>query len=157
MLACYLTQLGHTLTGIDPDYACIWQARQTNNCVEQAHFICDDFLSHQFTSQYDAVIFVASLHHMDMYQALAKAKTLLRPNGSLIVIGLARPSSVWDWIVEGLRVLPSAIISHAHQFQSCKNHDVPESYTFPTLQEVKRCANKLLPHYSMRRAFALSL
>lgn len=48
----------------------------------------------------DLVTMVASLHHMDLTQALTEARTLLRPGGRLLVVTLTVPRTrldlLWD-------------------------------------------------------------
>lgn len=44
---------------------------------------------------------------MDMRKALEKAKSLLVENGIILVVGLGKPSSFLDYIIEGLRVIPN--------------------------------------------------
>lgn len=49
---------------------------------------------------YDAITMVASLHHMDLAQALGEVRALLRPGGRLLVVTLTEPRSrvdhLWD-------------------------------------------------------------
>ncbi|MDR2565464.1 MAG: class I SAM-dependent methyltransferase [Bifidobacteriaceae bacterium] len=66
-----------------------------------------EFLALDFKPEsFDLVCLVASLHHMDLEPALAKAVGLLRPGGRLRIVGLSRNASLWDWILSGLRVPP---------------------------------------------------
>lgn len=43
-------------------------------------------------ASFDFIASVASLHHMDVAAALVRMRSLLRPGGRLVVIGLARSS-----------------------------------------------------------------
>ena len=73
------------MTGIDPNVTA------TLPTIQSATF--DDFSPDQL---FDTIIFVASLHHMDTRCALIKAKNMLRPGGQILVVGLARNSSLMD-------------------------------------------------------------
>lgn len=54
-------------------------------------FILGDFMSHPFEpASFDAVVSIAALHHMPEGDALDRMAGLLRPGGTLCVVGLAR-------------------------------------------------------------------
>ncbi len=98
------------------------------------------------TESFDAVIFVASLHHTDMADSVRKAKSLLRSGGILLVVGLASPSS----LAEGLRVIPSAVISKLKQIRYTEDPGIPVAYTVPTMGEVRKVVKSELPSASLR-------
>lgn len=143
-LAAYLDDGLKKLTGIDIDPSCISRANSENKS-SNIQFICccfDDYETHQ---SYDAIIFVASIHHMDMSAALEKAKMLLSPNGLMMIVGLAAPSTAMDYVIEGLRILPCKIISKLKHMQSSENRNIPVSYQLPSLNEVRDILSKALP------------
>lgn len=87
ILAEQIHARGHRVIGIDRDEASIALARRQFPEVE---FTCADFLTQPFDVEFDAVVSVAALHHMDTVAALARMRGLLRPGGRLVVIGCAR-------------------------------------------------------------------
>ncbi|HIS52995.1 MAG TPA: class I SAM-dependent methyltransferase [Candidatus Onthomonas avicola] len=137
------------LVGIDMDASCIARAKQSNGSVH-THFLCDDFLHYKTEEVYDAVVFVASIHHMDMAAALEKSKAMLSAHGCILIVGLAKPSSMIDYVVEGMRVLPCKILTKFKRAQSSEELDLPVSYNLPTLKEVRELSARLLPHAVMR-------
>lgn len=147
-LCAYLDDGQKSVTGIDPDAGCI-RAANARNC-ENADFLCADFLTHPFDRSFDAVIFVASLHHMDMRFAVQKAKGLLNPGGKLLIVGLAKPSSVLDYAVEALRVLPCTAISRFKRMKTSEENSIPVSYAFPAMRVVRAMARELLPGARLR-------
>ena len=84
-LCAYLDDGIRSVTGIDPDAGCI-RAAETRRC-ENADFLCGDFMAHPFACSFDAVVFVASLHHMEMQAAIRKAK-----------ISSIRVGNCWWWV-----------------------------------------------------------
>ena len=147
-LCAYLDNGRKAVTGIDPDEGCIQTAR-SRGCAN-AEFLCADFAAYPFDRGFDAVVFVASLHHMEMRRAVQKAKSLLHPGGSLLIVGLAKPSSVLDCAVEALRVLPCAVSSRLKHMKTSEEQSIPVSYVFPTMNEVRRTARELLPGAKLR-------
>ena len=147
-LLAFLDDGTRTLTGIDPDGGCI--RRATERCAS-AEFTCAGFEDYAPGRTFDAILFVASLHHMEMEAALSKAKSLLDPGGKLLVVGLSRPSTVWDWLLEGLRVLPCLLISRAKRMHSSESEQIPVSYALPKLNAVRAAVKSLLPGAKLRQ------
>jgi len=140
----YLDDGKRMLVGIDVDEGCIKCAldESTSNNVR---FICNRFETYNFEKKFDAVIFIASIHHMDMTVALNKAKSILRPDGMILIVGLAKPSNFFDWVVEAFRVIPCAIMSKNRHMQSSEENHIPVSYHFPEMKEIRASADILLP------------
>ena len=84
---------------------------------------------------------------MDMRKALEKAKSLLVENGIIHVVGLGKPSSFLDYIIEGLRVIPSFIISKCKEMHSCEDENIPVSY------EYLRCIFDQAPYCQTEKDF----
>ena len=147
-LCAYLDDDGRSVTGIDPDEACILTAR-ARRC-ENAEFLCGDFLTQPFDRKFDAVVFVASLHHMEMKPAVQKATALLNPGGRLLIVGLAKPSSVRDYLIEALRVIPCAVISRVKHMKTSEERHIPVSYALPAMNGVRKMMRELLPGATLR-------
>ena len=147
-LALLLARHGHVVTGIDPSERCIAQARARAE-GDGTRFVCaslEDFDD----GPYDAIVFVASLHHMNMRVALEKAKALLASEGVIVVVGLASASSVLDRAVDVLRVVPSWVSSRLHRMRTSEELGVLTSYDLPTMAQVRRLAAELLPGATIR-------
>ncbi len=127
--------------GLEPCETVLLSAKEQYGSTPGTHWICETFEALQAEEKsFDAVVFSASLHHMDMIPTLRKAVSLLDTNGILLVVGLASPSSLCDWLTEGLRCIPSLMISAFHHMKSTEENGVPVSYTFPSMDEVRRIA-----------------
>ena len=137
-------------TGIDKDDFCIKTASETHSSPS-VRFICCDFMDYSPEESFNAIVFVASIHHMDMLSAIKKAKSLLSPNGILLIIGLADPSTLKDYIFAGWRLLPSMIVSKLKRMRSTEELNIPVSYDIPLLNEVREIVSSELPHCSFRQ------
>ena len=149
-LVNYLNNPHKNITGIDFSQKCINKAKNNNKKNDNIKFICTSF--ENFDSKkvlYDGIIFCATLHHMDMEKALIKSKNLLIKNGIIIIVGLAKPSSLYDWIIECLRIIPCFIFSKLHKMKSSEDLDIPTSYNIPTMLDIKEILNKVTPGFNL--------
>lgn len=87
---------------------------------------------------------------MNMADAVDKAKELLEKNGVLIIVGIAKPSGLLDWMVEAARVIPSRIISSVRQMSTSEELEMDVSYDFPTMNEVRQICGEKLCGYTLR-------
>ena len=148
-LALLLACDGRSVTGIDPSEECIAEARARVG-RENVCFVCASLEDFDAEGPYDAIVFVASLHHMDMRGAIARAKELLAAWGVIAVVGLASPSSVLDRALDVLRIIPSWVSSRLHRMRTSEELGVPTSYDLPTMAQVRGLASELLPGATIR-------
>jgi 2-polyprenyl-3-methyl-5-hydroxy-6-metoxy-1,4-benzoquinol methylase len=148
-LAFFLDDGIKEIVGIDVDENCIDRALSSKGQAK-ADFICCSFENYEPTRTFDAVVFVASLHHMDMTQALKKAKTLLSPGGKLLIVGISKPSSLADYFLAAVRVIPSAVISRLHHTTSSEELNVPVYNVYPSMSEVRHIMKEELPNAKIR-------
>lgn len=99
-LAAELASLGHRVTAIDADDPTLRRARARWG-ADGIDFVLGDFMAHPFApASFDAIVSIAALHHMPEGDALARMAGLLRPGGTLCVVGLARSRTpvdlLWD-------------------------------------------------------------
>ena len=157
-LALFLDDGTKRIVGIDSAHHCIEKARSVEN-GGTVEFICCSFKDFTQNTSFDAVVFVASIHHMDMTKALQKAKSLMAPGGKLLIVGLAKPSTIIDWALEVARVLPSKILSAFHHMQASEELSLPTAYDYPTMKEIRRIVKIELPrakiHYALYYRYLL--
>ena len=67
-----------------------------------------------------------------------EAKKMMDENGILIIVGLSRPSGVFDWVLELARIVPSKLISAIKRNISSEEQQMDVSYDFPAMDEVRR-------------------
>lgn len=149
-LALFLRTETNYVIGIDPSASAVPKANEAN-MYSNVDFVQTDFESFEAGGEkFDAIIFVASLHHMDMAAAVEKAKHLLEKDGILIIVGLAKPSSVIDWAVEAARVIPSRIVSTIKKNVTSEELNIEVSYDLPTMSEVRRLCNDCLRSHKIK-------
>jgi 2-polyprenyl-3-methyl-5-hydroxy-6-metoxy-1,4-benzoquinol methylase len=89
ILARELNQSIPHIVGIDVNEPSLRLARKQDP-TSKIEFIAGDFLTYPFEETFGFITSVATLHHMDMRQTLTRMRQLLRPGGTLAVVGLAR-------------------------------------------------------------------
>ncbi|MFF0635848.1 class I SAM-dependent methyltransferase [Nocardia sp. NPDC004151] len=149
MLARRIRRAGATVTGIDPDPASIALAREQSP-DDDITYLEADFLTHSFPPEsFDGIVSVAALHHMDTVEALTRMRTLLRPGGTLAVIGMARSTFPADLPWEAAALLTSI---KDRLFRAQWAHPSPVVWPPPqTYPETRRTAAELLPGVRYRR------
>ncbi|MEU6548924.1 class I SAM-dependent methyltransferase [Streptomyces sp. NPDC046915] len=86
------------VTGIDKSPEMIAHARALAAGHPDVTFIEGDFLAAELSAAgYDFISSVTTIHHMDFEAALTRMRELLRPGGTLVVVGLAREASPGEW------------------------------------------------------------
>jgi 2-polyprenyl-3-methyl-5-hydroxy-6-metoxy-1,4-benzoquinol methylase len=84
------------VTAIDKDERSIAAARRLEGGLG-IEYLHGDFLCHDFErASFDFIASVGVLHHMDAVAGLERMGALLRPGGTLVVIGCARSSNLAD-------------------------------------------------------------
>lgn len=150
-LLMYLNDSKRKLIGIDSNNDSINYAKNIIKDKENINFYnvsFEDYLA--LDNSFDAIIFVASIHHMDMEVAIKKSLKLLKKDGILIIVGLANPSSTLDYLIEILRIIPSFISSHLHHMKDSENLNINTSYEFPNMNYIKEVKKKYLPNSDIR-------
>lgn len=106
------------------------------------------------TERADLVVFVASLHHMPLSQALEQARLLLRPGGRIVIVGVAREGHG-----DAGRSLLSAILNpivgflrHPSRAGATPDHmQAPTASASDSFDEIRDVARSVLPGIRMRR------
>lgn len=141
-------RVGHVV-GIDADPAAITRARARLQTTAGAEALVADFATYQADRCFDLIIFVASLHHLDLVASLAKARSLLRAGGDVLVVGLARNQTLADWAWAGL-VTPWAFLASALH-RPTADIGVRTAEPRDSLDQVRAGAARLLPGAHIRR------
>jgi 2-polyprenyl-3-methyl-5-hydroxy-6-metoxy-1,4-benzoquinol methylase len=149
ILSAQLAQAGVChVVGLDLDAEVLdrARARHLGMTVEWLHGdVFDVPFEH---GSFDAVVSVATLHHMNVEDGLARFADLVRPGGVVAVIGLAA-NNWWD--------LPYALVGQgARQILGLVRgrweHSAPMAWPPPaTYREVKRISSHVLPAVRYKR------
>ena len=144
-----LAPLADAVVGLEPDPATARRAAERLAHLPHVRVERETFAEHTPSTRYDVVIFVASLHHMDLTAALARARDLLSPGGELLIVGLAADRSPGDRLLAALQVIPARLGSWLHR--ESRDIGVPTSPPRESLAEIRAAARGLLPGAHIRR------
>ncbi|MFE9408107.1 class I SAM-dependent methyltransferase [Streptomyces sp. NPDC006704] len=98
LLARKLAGRAKHVTGVDTSPDMIACARWTAAGDTQLALVEGDFLAAELPgAEYDFVCSVTRIHHMDFEAAPVRMRELLRPGGTLVVVGPARETNVTEW------------------------------------------------------------
>ncbi len=142
-----IARAGATVVGLERDEATLARARAIDPAVA---YVRGDLLHAPFApGTFDAVVSVATLHHVDMVDGLRALGALLRPGGVLAVIGIARSRRAIDLP----RDLAGAVGTRWHQrTKGLWEHTAPMCWPPPlTFTDCRRVAEATLPGVEYRR------
>lgn len=150
LLARKLTAAARRVTGVDSSPEMIARARAHTAARPGLTFVEGDFLTARLPAAgYDFICSVSALHHMDVEAALLRMRALLRPGGTLVVVGLARDASPTDWaarIAAAPVVKVTKLVRRAQSPEGMPVRDPQLSYG-----QIRATARQLLPGMRYRR------
>jgi SAM-dependent methyltransferase len=89
LLTRRLAPLAEHVAGIDLSAPVVERARALAD-ADNLTYVCGDVLATDLDGPFDLVTAFATLHHMDLVAGLRRLKDLTAPDGTLVVVGLAR-------------------------------------------------------------------
>ncbi|MGW3151616.1 MULTISPECIES: class I SAM-dependent methyltransferase [Streptomyces] len=150
LLARKLAARAKRVTGIDKSPGMIACSRELAAGYPQLTFVEGDFLTAELPAgEYDFICSVTTIHHMDFEAALIRMHELLRPGGTLVVVGLAREASAAEWValIAAVPIVRIAkVLRHARGPEGMPVADPLMSYG-----QVRAAARRLLPGVRYRR------
>lgn len=150
LLAQRLAPVSRSVVAIDPDPEAVRRARD-RLCVDRnvtvAQVAFEAFEAGD--SRFDLITFVASLHHMDLRESLAKARHLLRPSGEIAVVGLSADKTPGDWLWSAACLPAVRIGSWLHA--ETRDIGVPVTEARESLGEIHQIADDILAGAVVRR------
>jgi SAM-dependent methyltransferase len=123
-------------------------ARGSNGAPNVRFLIGDLFEIDLPKAGYDFVASLSTIHHMDFGAAIERMRSLLRPEGVLAILGLARDRSPADFLVSAAAVPTNRAVRLWRGFYD-PGFDIRDPAM--TYGEVRRAANALLPGAAFRR------
>lgn len=153
-----IAQRSELVDAIDVERAVLTEASilnpAPNICYSNADFLAADLPE----CEYDIIISIATLHHMDARSALEKMKLLLRPAGKLLIIGLYREQSPIDYLYSAVSVPLNFIYLQWHR-ASITRANARYSAIVPTqppqlsLMQIEKVAATTIPGFRLKRHF----
>jgi ubiquinone/menaquinone biosynthesis C-methylase UbiE len=149
LLACRLAERCAEVTGIDRDEPMIAKARERAKGQHHTTFVAADFLACPLPeASFDFACANTSLHHMDFTKALAAMVRVLRPGGTLAVVGLAMNGSIADFLAD-VPAVPVNLFYRARYGYT--DPGAPIKAPDMTWGQVRATASGLLPGVRYRR------
>lgn len=149
-LAARLTELvGGRVLGVDlePEQVAIARARHPQpERLEYAQF---DLVGPQSTQAvYDAVVCVATIHHVELATGLARLRALTAPGGVLVIVGLGLATTP----AERLRSLLATVVSGVtRRVLGWYDHGAPMQRAHQSYSEIAEVVARELPGAQFRR------
>ena len=152
LFASKVANRAERVDAIDLDRATIEEAVKqhsaSNICYQQADFLEADLPN----NTYDAIVAIASVHHMDLSEVLQKMRQLLRPSGKLLILGLYRETSILDYIYSAISIPINLIYLNWHRKSNEKIFDIaPTRFPQLLLPQITLVATPLIPGCKIRR------
>ena len=138
------------VVGIDTDTAMIELAKaETDPTTTGMNYVLGDVMGYPFAAaSFDAIVCVATLHHLDTQAALQRMAALLTPGGTLALLGVAR-SQFKDLPWDALGTLAAMYYTRRRRLWK---HTAPMIWPpRDSFAAVKRIAEDVLPGVIFRR------
>ncbi|MGA3220849.1 MAG: class I SAM-dependent methyltransferase [Acidimicrobiales bacterium] len=140
-----LSRVVDHVIGLDPDEESVANARGYGP-TDGVENIVGDFHTYPFErASFDLITSVAALHHMDEEAALRRLAELLRPSGTLAVVGLGRSRLPADIVWE----LAGAVTTPAHKMTK-SYWETPAPKVWPPLHSYNEPDEEPAAHFSPR-------
>jgi 2-polyprenyl-3-methyl-5-hydroxy-6-metoxy-1,4-benzoquinol methylase len=148
MLALELSHVVRHVTAVDLDEPSIRLA-EAQDAAHKVEYLTGDFLTHPFEENFDFIASVAAIHHMDARAALVRMRGLLRPGGTLAVVGLARSRTLADLAADAA----GGVVHRAYKAtRNYWQHSAPVVWPPPmTYPGIRQLAVEVIPGVRYRR------
>jgi ubiquinone/menaquinone biosynthesis C-methylase UbiE len=148
-LAQKMARRSQEVLAIDTEPECLAFARATSGQQPNLTFLQADILEQPFSeNSFDFVCAVASLHHLPIRRALERFGRVIRPGGTLAILGLYRDDTPVDRAV-GCIVFP--ISWTIRRFKGEAEVGAPVQEPMETLREIRSECDSVLPGGIFRR------
>ena len=142
-----------TVQGIDIDGP--MREVAARRCTGFENVTVDDQQFGMIDGPFDLVTMVAVLHHLDLDEALVRAREVLSPDGRLLVVGLAVPRTPRDLVWEAASIVTNPLIGLVKHPWADRENDGADPFpvTNPrqTVDEIAEAAQRILPGAVVRR------
>lgn len=137
------------VVAIDADRDTVVRARNSGPADSRISFVEGDVMTHSLsTDGFDLITAVATLHHLPLVPALTRFRDLLKPGGTLVVIGLYRMRTIEDyaWAASGFPA--SRILRFRYGLNEVS---APICEPQQTMREIEAACNATLPGAVVQR------
>jgi|HubBroStandDraft_5_1064220.scaffolds.fasta_scaffold127218_2 SAM-dependent methyltransferase len=144
-----LASRSESVIGIDLEPEILSLARSLTQPESRIQFIEGDVMTYPFVpASFDFISAVATLHHLQLRPALARFRDLLKPGGTLAVIGLYRTETLGDYAAHAIARPISRVL---RVVRGCTRLPTRKLAPQQTLADVRGACDALLPGAAIRR------
>jgi SAM-dependent methyltransferase len=148
MLAARLAGFIPSVVGVDAHHEQV-DGAATTYTAPGLRFVLGDILETRLDDEpYDFVACSSTLHHLPLEAGIARLKELTAPGGTLVVVGLANNSTLGDWLLEAVRLVPVRI---ARAGRGWHEHGAPKLDPTETISAMRDAFRSALPGSTFRR------
>lgn len=147
-----LAARSEAVDALDIDSAVLAEASIFNPAANISYLNADFLVANLPEADYDVIVSIASLHHMDLEAALKKMKFLLRPSGKLLILGLYQEKTLIDYIYSAISIL----LNFAYQKLHRASIAIPTAVALTrpaqlSLKQINKIAHTILPGCRLQR------
>lgn len=152
LFAWKLAERSEVVDALDVDSTVLAEALRLNP-APNIFYLKDDFLVADLPeADYDVIVSIATLHHMDIEAALKKMKLLLRPSGKLLILGLYQKKTLIDYAYSVISIPLNFVYLKWHRASVTKPTTVaPTRPAQLSLNQIRRVADTITPSFRLRR------
>ncbi|MGG6266783.1 class I SAM-dependent methyltransferase [Leptolyngbya sp. AN03gr2] len=151
LFAQKLAERSEIVDALDVDSAVLAEASILNP-APNIFYSKADFLVADLPADYDVIVAIATLHHMDIEAALSKMKLLLRPGGKLLILGLYQEKSLIDYAYSAVSIPLNFVYLKWHQVLIAKlTTTAPTRPAQLSLKQIRKVADVVIPGFRLRR------
>lgn len=140
------------MDALDIDNAVLAEALILNSAPNISYLKTDFLAADLPEADYDVIVSIAVLHHMDIEAALKKMKSLLRPSGKLLILGLYQEKTLIDYAYSAISILFNFVYLKWHRASIARSTTiVPTRPAQLSLRQIKRVADTVIPGSHLQR------
>jgi ubiquinone/menaquinone biosynthesis C-methylase UbiE len=152
LFAWKLAERSEVVDALDVDSAILAEASILNPAPNISYLKADFLVADLPEADYDVIVSIATLHHMDLEAALEKMKLLLRPSGKLLILGLYQEKTLMDYAYSAISI-PLNFVYLKWQRASIARATtvVPTRPAQLSLKQIKKAADAIVPGFRLQR------
>ncbi len=152
LFAARLAKPCRHVDAIDIDEVAIELAKQSYGSCPGLRYWSSDFVAADFPDEtYDALTCVAGLHHMPFSASLLKMARILKPGGTLAILGLYRNASFCDYAAAAVATPVSLVLASSNTFRKAARMAPQLRSPEMSLVDIRTDAKALLPGVQFKR------
>lgn len=152
LFAWKLAERSEIVDALDVDSAVLAEASILNPAPNISYLKADFLAADLPQADYDVIVSIATLHHMDIEAALEKMKLLLRPSGRLLILGLYQERTLIDYVYSAVSIPLNFVYLKWYQVSIAKpTMAAPTRPAQLPLKQIRKVANAVIPGFRLQR------